>query len=873
MKDKTVGLRSKGAKGVPPHLAALVERQAMYNGGGTSNYVTNYVTQAISEIDTGLHNVVEDLSPELGGDLDAQNHNISNISITKFTPIGTPPAHAEGVIFYDDANHCLTSYNDQSEVAHQHGRELWARCVNTSLTEDIPNGSFVRVSGAFSGVRTIELAIANDPITASGLIGMATQDIPKAVPDGGGGYIYSEGEVTTFGSVGGLDTSLCTEGDRIYLSDSVRGGWTKTPPNNPSYKIEGGSIEYVHATEGKISVHIVGRPEDIFDNGWNGSIQETLYFSVSSPDGIAVTGSLERDGGGDLTLRFSDGFHRVDTSPAIEIALTPGTDSDPQKNYVYFLKTTKTLTLSTSNWPSEEHARVAYVVLRSALATQTEGAFVNQNLNDHVAGNDGVGHILHIARKLRLKPPDHESGTEGTLTIVSASTPDDLFVATTSGVVSQLHSQIFPALDMATGDDIHVTNSYDVGLAKAILKTTDNLNTELLDGVGGSLSGRYYSIVVWGIANRTGETSHLMANMPIGSYNSSELAISDPYNYSVYTMLSYARSVAFPIARFTVRHSPAGGGTWTLEATEDLTNPDPTSAGGGGGGGVSTFAALTDTPSSSIGFAGYVTAVNSAETGLEYVQRLSSVVEDTTPQLGGPLDAQENNINNVGDITHSDATASSWAFINENLDQPIMFSINNGGVQTNAICIDGQNKRVGVLVDMPQADLELESDNANNARGLMISQYNDSASTGLMQFRQGRGTRESPAALQVADRIGLFRSNGYDGSGWVQSAFFGFRVDDTVSTGVVPAGLVFGTGSTNFGTERMRILSSGEVGINTSTPTATLDVNADVIRLRTSKTPSSATDTGNAGDIAWDSNYIYVCVATNTWKRSQLTSW
>lgn len=39
------------------------------------------------------------------------------------------------------------------------------------------------------------------------------------------------------------------------------------------------------------------------------------------------------------------------------------------------------------------------------------------------------------------------------------------------------------------------------------------------------------------------------------------------------------------------------------------------------------------------------------------------------------------------------------------------------------------------------------------------------------------------------------------------------------------------------------------------------------------KTPLSATDTGSTGDMCWDSDYIYVCTATNTWKRAALTTW
>lgn len=41
----------------------------------------------------------------------------------------------------------------------------------------------------------------------------------------------------------------------------------------------------------------------------------------------------------------------------------------------------------------------------------------------------------------------------------------------------------------------------------------------------------------------------------------------------------------------------------------------------------------------------------------------------------------------------------------------------------------------------------------------------------------------------------------------------------------------------------------------------------------TTHTPSSASDTGTQGTIAWDANYIYVCTATNTWKRVAISTW
>ena len=37
--------------------------------------------------------------------------------------------------------------------------------------------------------------------------------------------------------------------------------------------------------------------------------------------------------------------------------------------------------------------------------------------------------------------------------------------------------------------------------------------------------------------------------------------------------------------------------------------------------------------------------------------------------------------------------------------------------------------------------------------------------------------------------------------------------------------------------------------------------------------PATSTSTGTAGQLEWDANYIYVCTATNTWKRSALGTW
>ena len=73
--------------------------------------------------------------------------------------------------------------------------------------------------------------------------------------------------------------------------------------------------------------------------------------------------------------------------------------------------------------------------------------------------------------------------------------------------------------------------------------------------------------------------------------------------------------------------------------------------------------------------------------------------------------------------------------------------------------------------------------------------------------------------------------------------------------------------------EKFRIMASGNVGIGVVTPLAKLDVNGDSIRISQSQTPATAAATGVQGEIAWDASYIYVCTATDTWKRATIATW
>lgn len=65
----------------------------------------------------------------------------------------------------------------------------------------------------------------------------------------------------------------------------------------------------------------------------------------------------------------------------------------------------------------------------------------------------------------------------------------------------------------------------------------------------------------------------------------------------------------------------------------------------------------------------------------------------------------------------------------------------------------------------------------------------------------------------------------------------------------------------------------GTTQVGSISTTGVLRMTGDTIGVATEKTPASASATGTKGDICWDANFVYVCTASNTWKRAALSTW
>lgn len=120
------------------------------------------------------------------------------------------------------------------------------------------------------------------------------------------------------------------------------------------------------------------------------------------------------------------------------------------------------------------------------------------------------------------------------------------------------------------------------------------------------------------------------------------------------------------------------------------------------------------------------------------------------------------------------------------------------------------------------------------------------------------------------------------GAGLTLSYQFGFNVgalDQATNNIGFNSGMnTSATGKNNWaiycsGTAPSAHIGKFGIGAQPTTTGAVLQVTGNTIQLTTARTPASASATGNVGEICWDASYLYVCTATNTWKRSLISTW
>ena len=166
---------------------------------------------------------------------------------------------------------------------------------------------------------------------------------------------------------------------------------------------------------------------------------------------------------------------------------------------------------------------------------------------------------------------------------------------------------------------------------------------------------------------------------------------------------------------------------------------------------------------------------------------------------------------------------------------------------SNTFLFVNSSGKVGIGTSRPSTQLDISDETGIAAiRGLTISEHFSTAVGGIIKFDKGRGTKNAPTAVNDADKIGGIFARGYNGSEYFHGANIGFIVNGDLTQGYVPTDIVFSTKATDNGAdsvavgERMRITSTGNVGIGTTSPAQALTVVGQI--NVTSLAAASATD-------------------------------
>ncbi|KKN19215.1 hypothetical protein LCGC14_0948110, partial [marine sediment metagenome] len=304
--------------------------------------------------------------------------------------------------------------------------------------------------------------------------------------------------------------SLQTQIDAVESSDvdsinSVIGDITITGSSNFPIRTEGQTITVSGA--------------DFIDNMTHandgGLVDSATCSIIITSDGATITLTFDQTDG-DSPKRIQISGTTISHPVPDTVTLTAaGTDTNPQENWIFLQESAGSLTLTsnTTGFPQAAHARVATAVVQTAQGVAASGVLKLHAFTDHVFESlerGSIGHIFAVSERIRSQHAQWSSGAALTTTVDTGPTPDSVTVQVATGVILQLHTHTFPAIDTSASDLIFVFNDNTTPY-----KTVASLSeiSEYSDGssIGGT---QRFNVVIWGAISENQSDSKIFLNLP-----------------------------------------------------------------------------------------------------------------------------------------------------------------------------------------------------------------------------------------------------------------------------------------------------------------------------------------------------------------------
>jgi hypothetical protein len=300
-----------------------------------------------------------------------------------------------------------------------------------------------------------------------------------------------------------------------------------------------------------------------------GVAETPIGIDIQSTGTVVVLTIIEDENGPNVWLNC--GLYGLFGS----INLIAGTDTVPVTNFVYAVLDegigSAVLELSTSGYPSTQHARIATVTCMSAatvLADRKKGliSVAEQHIYHYTENANGL--LSALAESNTSRPPSYMKGGGAVATLHSEPLTDDY-------VTISLPPIELSRIRLVTTDDFpdparmfavnHPTSPYT-----SFTSFSNDGGGIAIDASGNAIGNNEYAqYVLWLISSNGAAEDNIMVNLPVAFDTVESQAVSNYTDYAVFDMPIEYRENAVMVARIVLHWKMASNGTWTIVAVDN----------------------------------------------------------------------------------------------------------------------------------------------------------------------------------------------------------------------------------------------------------------------------------------------------------------
>lgn len=498
--SRLIPYNMQAGEGVPSHLSPAgtfyfdnLSGVTYQNIDGLSNWSTFFSSYNNSFLGQYLPLSGGTMTGGLVANSGVTASTISQTTYIDFTTGSTNPSSIGGRVFFDNTAKALAYYDIQgNNIPIAMGQQLYTRVWNATGSQ-IDKGKVIAITGTSNGLPSAILARNQHAVASAKPIGLSAENIPN----------NSEGLVLNNGILSGITLNTFSNGDTLYLSDTVAGGYISTT-SSLAFTARTNEIGYViqtGSTTGKIYVNINNEDSNLSLTDIERNILEGNAIST----GVYQYTGMTQGTGQTINVAMMRGWivrntYDYATIPDVSNVYYTGGTNIPltylnSADSTYILVNSGSTLYQQTTFPTPQQRRENIYLGKVVHPNRTTITSLNQTVDFDVSPMAAIRDIWTpiklINQGLTVSPNgvnlsiNVSSGTlwgNGIGWVTNQQNPDSVAMSGTSPTTFQYRSQLGPvtgATPLYTGNTTFIdTTNYDVGGVVTNVPGSGNFTTQ-----------------------------------------------------------------------------------------------------------------------------------------------------------------------------------------------------------------------------------------------------------------------------------------------------------------------------------------------------------------------------------------------------------